>query len=79
MRDLRPVFPENHFSHEQPQMPAWCDRLADILRQSPNQLFRREQLPRRDEFIIARRQQENWNPHLGEINRLSQGNELACR
>src|SRR5450631_4626824 len=78
-RDPGPVFAEDRPSHEQSGVAARRARLANGARRSADQVLGREQLRRRDQLIVARRQQKNRGAHSRQVDWLAQGDKLTGR
>ena len=71
----RPVFFERLPAHEQAEMIARRDLLAEVLRRRSNQPLHRKQLFRGNHFVGASGKKVHWKPQAREIDVLSQGDE----
>ena len=59
-------------------MAAWCGNLMHLMRRRANEMRRREQLSRRNQFIIACSEQECRRGQSREIDRASKRTERTC-
>src|SRR5882672_9500998 len=71
----RPVFFERLSPHEQAQMIARRDLLAEIRRLRSNQPLHRKQLFRSNHFVGASSKKVHWKPQAREIDPLPEGDE----